>query len=251
MSFFDVVILVVVVCVILYFAKPDLFSKLKERISKPKEVPPTIIDLIEPEETKPAPDLGTTAPETGTPVAKPIDDPVSKPAPDIRQKPVVEDTAPEVSITERLFGLSPEVRAYKERINAEYLATKPADHFAQFPTHIPNFLLGEVKQSGYTQSIVTIGPAATVFTLAVPENYNKTLHIYLSPFPGDSNGDAECVFIVRGDSTYKGVKRLDQTNVTITGDKAKRADLYVTRGTYTVEVRASKDCKTLFAVSES
>src|SRR5574343_127945 len=230
MDFIPVLIVVGVVGFLVWKNKDKLADKFKKPEAKPDA--PVFAPVIE--AVKPVA-------ETPAPVAEA---PPPTPAP---------QTGHDNWLT-RANKPSPEVAAYMDSRYANYLANKPADWFAQFPTVFPgSLLLGEIKASGFTQAVVNVGPDPIEFSIAVPENYSGSVYFDLTPHPNDPNGDAYCQFTLKdwGGNVVADVQgRLDQLKLSLSG-VGGHGHVKVNRGTYLAKVKASKVCKTLFSVSEA
>ena len=209
------------------------WDKIKEKIKKPKPESVTVV----PEPVAPPPDVSPG------PITPP--DP-----PSVATHIVNEDRR---SVTERLFGISPEVAAYRDGL-VEASRDK-FDPLEALPKLMPGTLLlgsGYGHGTAFKQALCIIGPAPVEFAIAVPEGYSGSVYFDLTPHPQDPNGDAYCQFTIK-EFTGKVVAdvqgRLDQVKVALSGVEAK-GKVKVSRGTYLARVKANKDCRTLFSVTE-
>lgn len=215
------VLVVVGIVGFLLWKNKDKILSVADRFKSPPEAP-------KPAEAEPAKPVQESPPVTVQP--KPVD-------------------KPEVSITERLFGITPEVAAYRDGLVEA--GKDKFDPLEKLPKLIPgNILLGTQK---HLQFLVTFGPTSKDFALAVPEGYKGSIYFDLTPHPNDPNGDAYCQFVVTdfGGKKVADVQgRLDQVKLNLSGKKAK-GKVFVERGTYLAKITASKDCRTLFQLTEA
>lgn len=221
----DFLIFVGVVIVAAFLIRPDLFEKVKALVKKPQE--------------KPA--------EAPVEAPKPVDPP--KPVETVAEAPKPPQEAPKPPPT-----FAEMISAYAGNIQRQEIPTHTGeDYFAKFPKQIPNFFFGEIAQRfPLSQAIVTIGPKPVEFSIFVPEGYNKSVYFDLTPKPGDSNGDAVCTFVIKdfqGNAIFSKVERLDALKVDLSGSP-KKGQVGVSAGTYHAHIVASKDCLTLFHVTE-